>query len=66
MRGTWWSPSALDALLDHWLAVYPIDDDRVSLTGFSMGGMGTWAWAAASPQRFSARQSLRLDMATLV
>ena len=54
MSGTWWSPAALDALLDSWLATYPIDKEAVSLTGFSMGGMGTWAWALASPHYFSA------------
>lgn len=54
MSGTWWRAEFLDALLDHWLSTYPIDENQVSLTGFSMGGMGTWAWAAAFPQRFSA------------
>jgi predicted esterase len=49
-----WAPDGLDALLDHLLTTYPIDEDRVTLTGFSMGGFGTWAWAAASPHRFAA------------
>jgi dienelactone hydrolase len=28
------------------------DRSRVFLTGLSMGGFGTWAWAAHSPTRF--------------
>ena len=45
---------ALDALLDELLAKHPIDADRVLLTGFSMGGAGTWAWALKRPQHFAA------------
>lgn len=49
-----WDPAALDALLDHLLATYAVDPDRVYLTGLSMGGNGTWAWATRSPHRFAA------------
>lgn len=45
---------ALDAMLDDLLAQHPIDPDRVYLTGFSMGGYGTWAWALKRPERFAA------------
>ncbi len=45
---------ALDALLDDVLARYNGDPDRVYLTGLSMGGYGTWAWATRSPERFAA------------
>ena len=30
------------------------DEERVYLTGLSMGGFGTWAWAARSPEKFAA------------
>ncbi len=43
--------------LDHVRAHYPIDNDRISVRGFSMGGAATWhlathyadRWAAANP-----------------
>jgi poly(3-hydroxybutyrate) depolymerase len=49
-----WEVSALDALLDDILKRYRIDAERVYLTGESMGGYGTWAFAAAHPERFAA------------
>jgi predicted peptidase len=53
-RGQFWSVKRLSMLLDEALAVYPIDSDRIYLTGLSMGGYGTWRWSAAEPQRFAA------------
>lgn len=44
----------LNTFLDNVLSIYQIDTHRVYLTGLSMGGFGTWAWAARSPQRFAA------------
>jgi pimeloyl-ACP methyl ester carboxylesterase len=41
-------------VLDHALASYPVDRARVLVTGFSMGGMGTWHFATRHAQRFSA------------
>lgn len=41
------------ALIDSVCARYPIDANRIILTGHSMGGTGTWALAALAPQRFS-------------
>jgi predicted peptidase len=49
-----WDPDALDALLGHVLKTCPVDEDRVWLTGISMGGYGTWDWGTASPERFAA------------
>ena len=34
--------------------VHPIDPNRVYLMGFSMGGYGTWVWAANHPEQFAA------------
>ena len=44
----------LKALLDEIVSRYRIDDDRIYLTGLSMGGYGTWALAIAYPDRFAA------------
>jgi len=44
----------LDLWLDGVLRDYPIDPDRVLLTGFSMGSFGAWQWALRQPQRFAA------------
>jgi predicted peptidase len=52
--GRGWRAEALNALLDDVLANYKVDKDRVYLTGLSMGGFGTWALAAAHPEKFAA------------
>jgi predicted peptidase len=49
-----WNPEALSALLDDVVAHYKVDKDRIYLTGLSMGGFGTWALAAAYPEKFAA------------
>ncbi|AFZ24481.1 putative peptidase [Cylindrospermum stagnale PCC 7417] len=49
-----WSVELLSNLLDEAISAYPIDPHRVYLTGLSMGGYGTWHWAAAEPHRFAA------------
>ena len=49
-----WPTNALAALLDHVAKHYPIDEDRVYLTGISKGGAATWSTALAYPNRFAA------------
>jgi len=49
-----WKPDTLNALLDDVLHRYRVDQDRVYLTGASMGGTGTWRLAAAHPEKFAA------------
>jgi predicted peptidase len=44
----------LNALIDHVQAEYHIDPKRISITGLSMGGYGTWQLASRYPQRFAA------------
>jgi predicted peptidase len=44
----------LVALLDHLEKSFPIDTDRIYLTGLSMGGYGSWRLATAYPERFAA------------
>ena len=42
------------ALLDDVLATYAIDSDRILVTGFSLGGRGTWYMASRHPDLFTA------------
>ena len=53
---SWWTKhlAELSALLDAVKERHPVDLDRVYLTGLSMGGYGTWALAAQSPETFAA------------
>ena len=53
----WKSPESIEAMHEHILALkdrYAADTKRIFLTGFSMGGDGTWALAAAHPELFAA------------
>ncbi|MEI8367488.1 MAG: PHB depolymerase family esterase [Planctomycetia bacterium] len=52
--GRGWNPDVLAALVDEICRDYRVDEDRIWLTGLSMGGFGTWALAAAKPDRFAA------------
>ncbi len=51
----WWQwTETLGALLDWVESQYPVDTERVYLTGFSMGAYGAWALALRFPERFAA------------
>jgi predicted peptidase len=49
-----WSPRVVKSVLDSVESMLRIDQVRVYLTGFSMGGYGTWQTAAAFPHTFAA------------
>lgn len=49
-----WQIDFLNAYLDELMRILPIDADRVYLGGHSLGGMATWEWALANPERFAA------------
>ena len=56
-HGNWTNPqseSEIIALLEHLQAHYPIDARRTLLTGYSLGGAGTWYLAARNQDRFAA------------
>jgi len=55
-RDDWWPDliPELNGLYDYALDSYPVDIDRIFLTGLSMGGYGTWSWASLYPDRFAA------------
>ncbi len=54
LRGGAWPTGGLSSLLDELLASYPIDPDRVYLSGVSLGAMGAWTFAGAAPERIAA------------
>ena len=57
LRGDWSTPEndrAVKDLLDMVLARYSVNTKKLVVTGFSMGGTGSWHFAATYPERFSA------------
>jgi predicted peptidase len=57
VRGNWSTPEnekAVNVLLDMVMAHYAIDKKRVAVTGYSMGGTGSWHLGEKFPERFSA------------
>jgi predicted peptidase len=53
-RNRRWEPFELAALLDEIVEKHKVDQDRIYVTGLSMGGFGTWSLAAFQPDRFAA------------
>jgi len=55
-KASWWTDEVetLNVLLDEIVAKYAVDENRLYLTGLSMGGYGTWSMAVAYPKRFAA------------
>jgi predicted esterase len=53
-NGTVWVPSQVMEWLEQVLPWYRSDRGRIYLTGFSMGGIGTWNVACRAPRFFAA------------
>lgn len=52
---TWaWSPELLNGFLDELAANYRVDQQRIYLTGISLGGRGVWEFAEHSAARLAA------------
>ncbi|UII80086.1 prolyl oligopeptidase family serine peptidase [Flagellimonas sp. CMM7] len=49
-----WNVEILNNLLDDIVKEYAVDEDRIYLTGYSMGGYGTWEWVFQNPEKFAA------------
>jgi predicted peptidase len=49
-----WDLNDLELFFEHIKATLPVDLSRVYLTGYSMGGAGTWNWAQSKPEYFAA------------
>ena len=52
--GELWENEPLLKLLDSVESTYAVDENRIYLTGLSMGGYGTWQLGLAHPERFAA------------
>ena len=50
----YWAVDFLDSVLKDVVERYQVDEDRIYVTGLSMGGSGTWDLAIAYPERFAA------------
>ena len=53
-RNSSWSVDILDNLLNNAISKYRVDEDRIYVTGISMGGFATWSMALSFPERFAA------------
>jgi predicted peptidase len=47
-------PDVIHELIENVASRFHVDRERIILTGYSMGGFGTWATAAAYPDEFAA------------
>eukprot|EP01117_Protostelium_nocturnum_P002234 TRINITY_DN12882_c0_g1_i1.p1 TRINITY_DN12882_c0_g1~~TRINITY_DN12882_c0_g1_i1.p1 ORF type:complete len:282 (-),score=20.50 TRINITY_DN12882_c0_g1_i1:34-879(-) len=52
-EGYGWSPEMLVRLLEEVEENYRVDYSRIHVTGFSMGGFGTWSLASYLPGKFA-------------
>jgi predicted peptidase len=50
----WWNVQDIEHLLDYVKKTYHVDENRIYLTGLSMGGFATWKVAAEMPGEFAA------------
>jgi predicted peptidase len=50
----WWNIDVLNELLNEITKKFRIDENRIYVTGLSMGGYGTWSLALTYPDRFAA------------
>lgn len=53
-EGSRWDTNKLDQLLASLRKSYRVDASRIYLTGLSLGGYATWAWALRHPELFAA------------
>ncbi|MFZ6011439.1 MAG: PKD domain-containing protein [Bacteroidota bacterium] len=49
-----WPPEMVDEVIEYVKANWSVDDDRVYLTGLSLGGAGVWTYAATYPEKIAA------------
>lgn len=52
--GSYWPPALIDEVIEHVKANYKVDEQRIYLTGLSLGGIGTFNYAARYPEKLAA------------
>jgi pimeloyl-ACP methyl ester carboxylesterase len=52
--GEFWNPDLLVRMLKDIIKNYKVDEERIYLTGLSIGGLGTWETAQKYPEMFAA------------
>jgi predicted peptidase len=50
----WWNPEALNDMVDYLAQAYRIDERRIYVVGASMGGAGTFYYAAKNSRKIAA------------
>ena len=53
-----WVPKDLNVLLEHLKSTLKVDENRIYLTGNSMGGYGSWIWIMGIDQNHKSREWL--------
>lgn len=51
---TSWNAANIDAMIEYVKTQVRIDEDRIYVTGLSLGGGGTWSYAAGKPTKVAA------------
>ncbi len=49
-----WNVTILNFLLEDVVHKFRVNEDKIYVTGHSMGGFGTWDWAMMNPEKFAA------------
>jgi predicted peptidase len=49
-----WTAASIDAMVEYIKTTHRVDEDRIYITGLSLGGGGTWTYAAAHPTKVAA------------
>ena len=52
--GGWWPNGLIDDVIEHVKRNYKVDENRIYLTGLSLGGIGTFHYAANYPDKLAA------------
>lgn len=52
--GRWWNTDELIQLVQHLQSILVVDQDRIYVTGLSMGGYATWSLITSYPDTFAA------------
>ncbi|QJD81913.1 fibronectin type III domain-containing protein [Cohnella herbarum] len=52
--GQWFTPGNIDSFVNDAMSRFPIDPDRVYVTGLSIGGAGTFYYAQEHPEKVAA------------